>query len=56
MKITDLASKMNIVLVTTNVEAEQFENRVRGSNSILPKIGFDNTVYLDPQMSEFKLT
>ena len=25
MKITDLASKMNIVLVTTNFEAEQFE-------------------------------
>ena len=45
MKITDQASKMNIVfysLVTTNVEAEQFENRERGSNSIiLPKFGFE---------------
>ena len=29
-------------LVTTNVEAEQFENRERGSNSIiLPKFGFE---------------
>lgn len=46
MKITDQASKMNIFsfysLVTTNVEAEQFENRERGSNSIiLPKFGFE---------------
>ena len=55
MKITDLASKMNIVLVTTNVEAEQFENTERGNNSILPKIGFDSILYLDLE-SESELT